>query len=112
MTCLKMAAGAVASCIPRHLAALAIALLFLAMGADAFAHAVTEGDKGYIMEISGVKLIPFVYLGAKHMVTGYDHLLFLARKNVTPCRPAISPRRLSTFSALRPMTGGSRYLKP
>lgn len=77
MTCLKMAAGAVASCIPRHLAALAIALLFLAMGADAFAHAVTEGDKGYIMEISGIKLIPFVYLGAKHMVTGYDHLLFL-----------------------------------
>ena len=44
---------------------------------SAFAHAVAEGDKGYIQEISGVHLIPFVYLGAKHMVTGYDHLLFL-----------------------------------
>jgi hypothetical protein len=44
---------------------------------DAFAHAVTEGDKGYIMEVSGMNLIPFVYLGSKHMVTGYDHLLFL-----------------------------------
>ena len=44
---------------------------------QALAHAVTEGDKGYIMEISGVYLIPFTYLGAKHMVTGYDHLLFL-----------------------------------
>lgn len=46
-------------------------------GSQALAHAVTEGDKGYIMEISGIHLIPFTYLGAKHMVTGYDHLLFL-----------------------------------
>ena len=44
----------------------------------AWAHAVTEGDKGYIQEIYGVKFIPFMYLGAKHMMTGYDHLLFLA----------------------------------
>ena len=44
----------------------------------AFAHGVAEGDKGYIQEISGVHLASFVYLGAKHMVTGYDHLLFLA----------------------------------
>ena len=43
----------------------------------AFAHAVAEGDKGYIQEITGVHLIPFIYLGAKHMVTGYDHILFL-----------------------------------
>ena len=43
----------------------------------AFAHGVTAGDKGYIQEISGTNLIPFAYLGAKHMVTGYDHLLFL-----------------------------------
>ncbi|MCF6234659.1 MAG: HupE/UreJ family protein [Rhodobacteraceae bacterium] len=52
-------------------------LAFLASGTSALAHAVTEGDKGYIMEITGVQLIPFTYLGAKHMVTGYDHLLFL-----------------------------------
>ena len=41
------------------------------------AHAVTQGDKGYIQEITGTKIIPFIYLGAKHMVTGYDHILFL-----------------------------------
>lgn len=41
------------------------------------AHAVTSGDKGYIQEITGLHLIPFMYLGAKHMVTGYDHILFL-----------------------------------
>ena len=44
----------------------------------AYAHGVAQGDKGYIQEISGTHLLPFVYLGAKHMVTGYDHLLFLA----------------------------------
>lgn len=44
---------------------------------SAIAHAVTQGDKGYIQEITGVNIIPFMYLGAKHMVTGYDHILFL-----------------------------------
>lgn len=44
---------------------------------DAFAHGVTMGDKGYIQETTGVHPIPFIYLGAKHMMTGYDHLLFL-----------------------------------
>ncbi|TCD12382.1 HupE/UreJ family protein [Oricola cellulosilytica] len=46
-------------------------------GSDALAHAVAEGDKGYIQEISGIHFLPFIYLGAKHMVTGYDHILFL-----------------------------------
>ena len=50
----------------------------LLMGAtDVFAHGVTQGDKGYIQEVTGVKLLPFIYLGAKHMMTGYDHILFL-----------------------------------
>lgn len=44
---------------------------------DALAHAVTQGDKGYVQEVTGVHLFPFLYLGAKHMVTGYDHILFL-----------------------------------
>lgn len=56
---------------------LLLVLLLLGISEQALAHAVTQGDKGYIQEISGVKLIAFIYLGAKHMVTGYDHLLFL-----------------------------------
>ena len=52
-------------------------LLFFSSATLAFAHNVTEGDAGYIQEIWGVHLIPFLYLGAKHMVTGYDHILFL-----------------------------------
>src|SRR6056297_3176194 len=54
-----------------------IAIGLLGMSADVLAHAVAEGDKGYIQEITGINLISFIYLGAKHMVTGYDHLLFL-----------------------------------
>jgi hypothetical protein len=52
--------------------------LLVLLQATAHAHGVAEGDKGYIQEISGIHLLPFTYLGAKHMVTGYDHLLFLA----------------------------------
>ena len=61
----------------RILALAAVLLTFLASGAEAWAHNVAEGDKGYIQESSGTLILPFIYLGAKHMVTGYDHLLFL-----------------------------------
>ena len=50
---------------------------FLSFPLLAFAHGVTLGDKWFIQETTGVQFIAFVYLGAKHMVTGYDHLLFL-----------------------------------
>jgi hypothetical protein len=43
----------------------------------AFPHGVAEGDALFIEQASGTQLIPYIYLGAKHMVTGYDHLLFL-----------------------------------
>lgn len=51
--------------------------LLLLLSAAAAAHAVAAGDKGYLQEIAGVHLLPFAYLGAKHMFTGYDHILFL-----------------------------------
>ena len=54
-----------------------LALSLFAATGEAMAHAVAEGDKGYIQEISGVNILAFLYLGAKHMVTGYDHILFL-----------------------------------
>jgi hypothetical protein len=49
----------------------------LGISPEAIAHGVTSGDKGYIKESVGILPIPFIYLGAKHMMTGYDHLLFL-----------------------------------
>lgn len=52
-------------------------IIFALFTHSAYAHQVTPGDAGYIQEIWGVHLIPFTYLGAKHMITGYDHILFL-----------------------------------
>lgn len=57
--------------------ALLVVVILALSTVPASAHAVAGGDNGYIQEISGVHLVPFAYLGAKHMVTGYDHLLFL-----------------------------------
>ncbi|MDP3493269.1 MAG: HupE/UreJ family protein [Hyphomonadaceae bacterium] len=59
------------------IAAAGLLLLAAFSAGAAFAHGVEAGDKGYIQETSGIVFWPFVYLGAKHMVTGYDHLLFL-----------------------------------
>ncbi len=57
-----------------------VSLLLLALGAasGAFAHGVAGGDAEYLQSITGTHVVPLMYLGAKHMVTGYDHLLFLA----------------------------------
>jgi hypothetical protein len=49
----------------------------LLLAEPALAHNVAESDKAYIQTHPGVNIIPYIYLGAKHMVTGYDHLLFL-----------------------------------
>ena len=62
----------------RKLLALALLLPLCLLADPAAAHGVAVGDKGYIQEITGIHLMPFAYLGAKHMITGYDHLLFLA----------------------------------
>ena len=41
------------------------------------AHGVSGGDAAFLSNAQGWNLGPYLYLGAKHMVTGYDHLLFL-----------------------------------
>ena len=43
----------------------------------AAAHGVSARDADFVQTITGMAIGPFLYLGAKHMVTGYDHLLFL-----------------------------------
>ena len=43
----------------------------------ALAHGVTGRDAAFVQSINGPAVGPFMYLGAKHMITGYDHLLFL-----------------------------------
>lgn len=52
-------------------------LLLIASIPDALAHGVQGKDATFIEGVSGVQIVPFIYLGAKHMMTGYDHLLFI-----------------------------------
>ena len=61
--------------------AVVILAFLMLMSSEALAHAVAQGDKGYIQEITGTNIVSFIYLGAKHMVTGYDHVLFLQHVN-------------------------------
>jgi len=49
----------------------------LLMATTAIAHGVAEDDAAFLKNSTGTHLLVFMYLGAKHMVTGYDHLLFL-----------------------------------
>lgn len=63
---------------PRVWTFVAITCLAIWAATMGSAHMVAEGDAGYVQEVSGILPISFIYLGAKHMVTGYDHLLFLA----------------------------------
>jgi HupE / UreJ protein len=65
----------------RSLTALAVALcgvVGLLPVAVAWAHGISGDDQAFLLRASGAHIGPYVYLGAKHMVTGYDHLLFLA----------------------------------
>ncbi len=54
-----------------------LALALLLVPVAVLAHDVAEGDKAFVQSIDGPAFIPFLYLGAKHMVTGYDHIAFL-----------------------------------
>ena len=57
-------------------AAVPTALFFL-VTATAEAHGVSDRDGRFLQSLDGAAIGPLLYLGAKHMVTGYDHLLFL-----------------------------------
>ena len=58
-----------------HLVLTALLLVFCAEGLGA--HGVSGKDAVFLQGLQGAAIGPLLYLGAKHMVTGYDHLLFL-----------------------------------
>ena len=60
------------------LARILTALSLLLFVGVAQAHGIAGDDQAFLLRAMGVHIGPYVYLGAKHMVTGYDHLLFLA----------------------------------
>jgi hypothetical protein len=58
---------------------LAVAAVLSLLGASAaMAHGIAGEDQEFLLRATGAHIGPYIYLGAKHMVTGYDHLLFLA----------------------------------
>ena len=57
--------------------ALVFALALVLLPAVASAHGVAKGDARFLQNLQGPAIAPLMYLGAKHMVTGYDHLAFL-----------------------------------
>ena len=56
---------------------LTMVALALICGVDLSAHGVSGRDALFLQSIQGRAIGPLMYLGAKHMVTGYDHLAFL-----------------------------------
>ncbi len=56
---------------------LLLAVLTCLLPIGAMAHGVSKSDASFLAGNQGAAWLAFLYLGAKHMVTGYDHLLFL-----------------------------------
>jgi len=54
-----------------------ILILCFFISATVFGHGVDENTQSFLTSNKGVAFGPFLYMGAKHMITGYDHLLFL-----------------------------------
>jgi hypothetical protein len=64
---------------PSRWPTLALAVLVsMAFSSLAHAHGFEGGDAAFVRNAGGPQIAAFLYLGAKHMVTGLDHLLFLA----------------------------------
>jgi hypothetical protein len=64
----------------RHLrlsVTIATTVMAMIVASDAAAHGVSGKDAVFLQGVQGPAVGPLMYLGAKHMVTGYDHLLFL-----------------------------------
>src|SRR5512132_717754 len=56
---------------------IAIVALLTLCNRPLLAHGIARGDARFLQTLDGSAIAPLMYLGAKHMVTGYDHLLFL-----------------------------------
>ena len=54
-----------------------ILIICCLISVSAYAHGVDEETQSFLSTNKGIAFGPFLYIGAKHMITGYDHLLFL-----------------------------------
>ncbi len=61
----------------KRIVTFSIFLLLCLISVTSYAHGVDDETKSFLMGNKGVAFGPFLYIGAEHMITGYDHLLFL-----------------------------------
>ena len=61
----------------KHIKSLLTLLVFCIFTLTIKAHGVDDETQQFLMGNKGVAFGPFLFIGAKHMITGYDHLLFL-----------------------------------
>lgn len=61
----------------RRFSQIIICALLGLFAASIFAHGISGGDARFLNQNQGFQFFIYLYLGAKHMVTGYDHLMFL-----------------------------------
>lgn len=59
---------------PSFIALMAVILVYAFITQIAYAHGISEADKQRILDAG---FMEYIELGASHMLTGYDHLLFL-----------------------------------
>ncbi|MCY0965251.1 HupE/UreJ family protein [Parathalassolituus penaei] len=60
------------------MARLVLVLLLGSLSPLLWAHGVDDNTRTFLQQLDGSRIGALFYIGAKHMVTGYDHLLFLA----------------------------------
>jgi hypothetical protein len=62
---------------PEFISRMPLAVALLLFAGALLAHGVAGDDAEFLQRNAGRALAAFAYLGAKHMITGYDHLLYL-----------------------------------
>ncbi|MCP5344860.1 MAG: HupE/UreJ family protein [Pseudomonadales bacterium] len=84
--------------------AILLFILCSSLACRALAHTIAGNDANYVQAIDGPAVAPFIYLGAKHMVTGYDHLLYLLGVVFFLHRPGQILRFVSLFAVGHSLT--------
>lgn len=82
-----------------HGVSFCVGLALLLLAGPAGAHTIAGDDARFVLGVDGPAIMPFIYLGAKHMVTGYDHLLFLVGVIFFLYRPRHVVQYVTLFAA-------------
>jgi hypothetical protein len=90
------------------IAVAALVVLALLLPGGVSAHNVSKRDATFVGSNTGRAIVPFLYLGPKHMVTGYDHFAVSGRRHLFPLQTVRQPfhartQRDAAFGGLGPV---------